>query len=703
MATAVRSSRASRLITQSTRCIPQSSARSFSNSPLRASYDDTVHNLKIGKHTRVMYQGFTGRVATGNAQDSLAYGTNVVGGMTPDKEGEHIGLPLLPSMKKAKEQLKPDATAVFVAASQCARAIEDAIEAEIPLIVSVAEHIPVHDMMRVASILKTQSKSRLVGANAPGIIAPIGFCRIGFQPLPTFAPGHIGIAAKSGTLSYEAVASITRAGLGQSLVIGMGGDIVAGTNLVDALRVFEKDDETEGIVLIGEVGGKAEEDAADWIKDYLQREKNPKPIAALVGGKCARPNTVMGHAGAWAARGERNSHEKYSVLKEAGAAMVDHPEKFGGIMKTLLTQSGRDVSKIQQNSQATQKRGYHTLRRSPASARSGPVLRPRQHILQRRGLHIAPELTPVPLFPYLSMIQGVTLALDEAPKDGYYVGIIVDRTERCPCIAVAPTADPSTIDARVKRFPYDWREGPSESLIASAVDYLQIGSQETARQQITQLITSLAKMYTDKEAIILSGCLSIGGSGNLQLHQPSLTLMFDDAAYRSSKRQEDIHRLRQIDQEVPEEVEAEQDGIVYVKFSDPDAKIGTLVNGAGLAMNTVDALRMHGGVATNFLDTGGKATSKTVKKSFELILQDPRVKVIFVNIFGGLTDGGMIANGILLAFKEVDMKNVPVVVRIRGTNEKVGQTTVADSGLGLDAFDNFEDAAKRVIEIANSR
>ena len=484
----------------------------------------------------------------------------------------------------------------------------------------------------------------------------------------------------------------------------MGGDIVAGTNLVDALKVFEKDDETEGIVLIGEVGGKAEEDAAQWIKDYLQREKNPKPIAALVGGKCARPNTIMGHAGAWAARGENDSHQKYSVLQEAGAKMVDHPENFGGVMKTLLTQSGRDVNKIQQNAQATQKRGYHTLRRSIASTRSasGPVLRPRHQTQQRRGLHIAPELTPVPLYPYLSKVSGLSLALDAAPKNGYYIGIIVDRTERSPCIAVAPTADPSAIDARVKRFPYDWQEGPTDSLISSAVDYLQIGSQQTAKQQITQLITSLAKMYKEKEAIILSGCVSVGGSGNLKLHQPSLTLMFDDAAYRSTKRQEDIHRLRQKDQEVPEEVEAEKDGIVYVKFDDPEGKIGTLVNGAGLAMNTVDALKLHGGRATNFLDTGGKATSETVKKSFELILQDPRVKVIFVNIFGGLTDGGMIANGILLAFKEVDMKNIPVVVRIRGTNEEVGQKTIAESGLGLDAFDKFEDAAKRVIELANS-
>lgn len=483
----------------------------------------------------------------------------------------------------------------------------------------------------------------------------------------------------------------------------MGGDIVAGTNLVDALKVFEKDDETEGIVLIGEVGGRAEEDAADWIKDYHSRVKNPKPIAALVGGKCARANTIMGHAGAWAARGENDSHQKYSVLQEAGARMVDHPENFGGVMKTLLSQSGRDVNKIQQNARATQQRGYHTLRRhAPARSSTRPALRQQQHQQQQRGLHLAPDLAPGPLNPYLSTVSGLSLSRDGAPQDGCYIGIIVDRTERCPCIAVAPTADPSAVDARVKRFPYDWQAGPSESTIRSAIEHLQIGSHHTAKQQTTQLIVALAKMYKEKEAIILSGCVSVNDSANLVLHQPSLTLMFDDAAYRSTKRQEDIHRLRQKDTEVPEEVEAEQDGIVYVKFDDPEATIGTLVNGAGLAMNTVDALKLQGGRATNFLDTGGKATSETVKKSFQLIRQDPRVKVIFVNIFGGLTDGGMIANGILLAFKEVDMRNIPVVVRIRGTNEAVGQRTIAESGLGLDAFDKFEDAAKRVIELANS-
>lgn len=250
--------------------------RPFSSTAAILSYEDTIQNLKIGKHTRVIYQGFTGRVATTNAQESLAYGTNIVGGVTPGKNGEHLGLPVLPTVRAAKDQLQPDATAIFVAAQHAGKAIEEAIEAEIPLIVAVAEHIPLHDIMRITSALKTQSKSRLVGANAPGIISPIGNCRIGFQPLPTFSAGHIGIVAKSGTLSYETVASITRAGLGQSLCIGMGGDVIAGTNLVDALRVFETDPDTEGIVVVGEVGGRAEEDAAEWIKDYYSRVKNPK-------------------------------------------------------------------------------------------------------------------------------------------------------------------------------------------------------------------------------------------------------------------------------------------------------------------------------------------------------------------------------------------------------------------------------------------
>lgn len=194
-------------------------------------------------------------------------------------------------------------------------------------------------------MLRTQSKSRLVGANAPGIISAIGRCRIGFQPLPTFSPGHVGIVAKSGTLSYETVGSLTRAGVGQSLCIAMGGDVIAGTNFVDALKVFEKDEDTEAIIIVGELGGTSEEEAADWIQDYNRRVKNPKPIAAAIGGFQARSGRVMGHAGAWTGLGEGTAESKYKALERVGVTMVDHPAKFGGVMKEILSKSGRDVKK----------------------------------------------------------------------------------------------------------------------------------------------------------------------------------------------------------------------------------------------------------------------------------------------------------------------------------------------------------------------
>lgn len=485
--------------------------------------------------------------------------------------------------------------------------------------------------------------------------------------------------------------------MGQSLCIGMGGDIIAGTNIVDGLKVFEQDPETEGIIIVGEVGGRAEEDAAEWIKDYLKRSSKPKPIAALVAGTNAPTGRIMGHAGAWAARGEHSAAEKYKILQDAGATMVDHPEKFGNTMKTLLGQSGRDVSKIT-GKPADQKRSYHTQLRKPGAMLSRPSIATQQQYSRR--LHLRAVQAPQVLEPYLENVEGVTLTSDDAPSDAFYVGITVDRTARQPCIRTSPTTDINTFRETAKRFPYDQREPPSDSLIQSAIQHINIPSESTA--PLTALIESLATMYKDKEAVTISSSCSIDSStGKVKLHTPAMMLQFDDSAYKSSKRQEDIHSLRQKSREQTEEVEAEKDGIVFVRLDEPGANIGTLVNGAGLAMNTVDALRLHGGKATNFLDTGGKATSETVKKSFELILKDERVKVIFVNIFGGLTDGGMIANGVLLAFKEVEMKGVPVVVRIRGTNEAEGQKIIAESGLDLEAFDGFEEAADRVVEIAN--
>ena len=251
----------------STKPHPHGPIRTFSTTSHRLSYANTIPNLAINASTRVIYQGFTGRAATANALATLAYGTNIVGGVSPiAKTARHLDLPLYASALAAKTALNPDATAVFVPAPFAAAAMLEAVAAEIPLIVSVAEHIPLHDMLRVHEALLTQSKSRLVGPNCPGIIAPPARCRIGIMPYLQYLPGCIGIASKSGTLSYEAVGATTRAGLGQSLCVGVGGDMLPGTSLVDALRVLTADASTRGIVVLGEIGGEAELEAAAFLK-----------------------------------------------------------------------------------------------------------------------------------------------------------------------------------------------------------------------------------------------------------------------------------------------------------------------------------------------------------------------------------------------------------------------------------------------------
>lgn len=301
----------------------------------------TISNLLIDKNTRVIYQGLTGRAATSNAKDTIAYGTNVVGGVSPGKGGsEHLGLPVFNTVKEAMSAIRPHATAVFVPALAAGRAIEEAIEAEVPLIVSVAEHVPVHDMLRVQQMLHTQHKSRLVGPNCPGIIAPEQ-CRIGIMPYQQFRKGRIGIVSKSGTLSYEAVGATTREGLGQSIVVGMGGDMLPGTTLKDALELFYGHDETEGIIVIGEIGGMAEYDAAESIRAYRASTSNPKPIVAMVAGRTAPKGKVMGHAGALLSAGDKGAEDKAQAFRDAGAVVVPHPGFLGSEMKRMLGELGQ--------------------------------------------------------------------------------------------------------------------------------------------------------------------------------------------------------------------------------------------------------------------------------------------------------------------------------------------------------------------------
>ncbi|KAK7228219.1 hypothetical protein V2G26_000389 [Clonostachys chloroleuca] len=299
-------------------------------------YDDTVSNLRIGKETRVIFQGFTGKAATANAKDTIAYGTNIVGGVSPGKGGQiHLDRPVFNTVREAMEAVKPDVSSVFVPAHSAAKAIIEAIEAEVPLVVSVAEHIPVHDMLRVHEILRTQSRTRLVGPNCPGIIAPHQ-CRVGIMPYLQYMRGCVGIVSKSGTLSYEAVGSTTKVGLGQSIVVGMGGDMLSGTTLADGLKLFFDHEETKGIIVIGEIGGEAELKAASLIKEYRRVTPNPKPIIAMVAGRTAPEGKMMGHAGAFLSSRDVSAEAKVKALEDAGAVIVPHPGVMGQTMMELL-------------------------------------------------------------------------------------------------------------------------------------------------------------------------------------------------------------------------------------------------------------------------------------------------------------------------------------------------------------------------------
>lgn len=291
-------------------------------------------SIYVNKDSKVIVQGITGSQGLFHTKQMIEYGTNVVGGVTPGKGGTDIeGVPVFNTVRDAVEATGANVSIIYVPPAFAADAIVEAVDADLDLAICITEHIPVLDMVKVKRYMEGK-KTRLIGPNCPGVITP-GECKIGIMPGYIHQKGHVGVVSRSGTLTYEAVDQLTKAGIGQSTAVGIGGDPVNGTDFIDVLQAFNEDDDTEAVIMIGEIGGTAEEDAAQWVKEHMN-----KPVVGFIGGQTAPPGKRMGHAGAIVSGGKGTAEEKIKTMNECGIKVADTPAVIGETLISVLEEQG---------------------------------------------------------------------------------------------------------------------------------------------------------------------------------------------------------------------------------------------------------------------------------------------------------------------------------------------------------------------------